>query len=201
VAQEHEADLYPSLPMAREYRHLANLMTDVLTEKVPEAAGHKEEIISFIFSRMSVRRFERQIMSDTEKLDNKTTDNDSPCSSTAYRQEPARCEALCRNMAMMVISQSHNIYTRKYLKPDALTKSLFARSSDTDTDLIISWIEKKVSQSEFREKSGSTFTIESEDQIYSYRSSPFSWKLMFGREGYAVFRDGKLVNNAVVRMN
>lgn len=104
-------------------------------------------------------------------------------------------------MAAMVVSQAHGIYIRKVLKPDALTAPLFAQSSDPETDLIISWIQKTVSRAEFIEKSKSAFVPEPDDQIFSYSFPPFSWKMMFGRSGFAVFRNGRLVENALVAMN
>ena len=101
----------------------------------------------------------------------------------------------------MVVSHAHDVYIRKILKPDAVTAPLFALSTGPEADLIISWIQEKVSDVEFRKGSRSSFVTQPGDQIFSYKSPPFSWKMMFGRAGFAVFRGEKLVERALVTMN
>lgn len=198
MAQTHDPDLYPDLPMAKVYRHLAILMTEVLIEKSPEATEHKNRILSFIFSRMSVNSFETQMMADSPPLKDGQTFA-GPCSPD--RQDPSACEYVTRRMAIMVVSHAHDVYIRKILKPDAVTAPLFALSTGPEADLIISWIQEKVSDVEFRKGSRSSFVTQPGDQIFSYKSPPFSWKMMFGRAGFAVFRGEKLVERALVTMN
>jgi hypothetical protein len=198
MAQQNAPDLYPNLPMAKEYRHCANLMTEALIEKAPEFTEHKDRILSFIFSRMSINSFERLVTGDDPSLKEEKTFV-GPCSPD--RQDLSACEEVTRMMAMMVVSHAHDVYMRKILKPDALTTPLFAVSRDPKTDLIISWIVREVSEDEFRKGSKSSFVTQPGDRIFSYMSPPFSWDMMFGRAGFAVFRGGKLVANALVIMN
>ncbi|MFZ5864099.1 MAG: hypothetical protein ACOYXR_14845 [Nitrospirota bacterium] len=140
------------------------------------------------------------MLTDYDMLKQGHTDH-SLRSTPTYEQERARCEYVTRNMAMMAVSHAHDVYIRKFFKPDDVTAPLFTLSADSETDLIISWIKHSVGEMEFRERSGSRFPIKLNDKIYFYESSPVSWTAMFGREGYAVFRDGKLVEKVVIRMN
>jgi hypothetical protein len=87
------------------------------------------------------------------------------------------------------------------VKPDALTKELFVANHDPEADVFISWIQSRVTEREFIEKSKSDFPILSSDSIYYYKSPPFSWKELFGRAGYLVFRNGKMVKNVQTVMN
>ena len=147
---------------------------------------------------MLVNSFERQMMAESPPLKDGQTFA-SPCSPD--RQDPPACEYVTRMMAIMVVSQAHDVYIRKILKPDALTASLFALSTDPETDVIISWIQEKVSDVEFHKGSRSSFATQPADEIFAYKSPPFSWKMMFGRAGFAVFRGEKLVERALVTMN
>jgi hypothetical protein len=198
MAQQNDPDLYPNLPMAKEYRHRALVMTEALIEQTPEFAAHKDRILSFIFSRMSINSFERMMTTDYPPLKEGKTFA-GPCSPD--RQDLSACEDVTRMMAMMVVSHAHDVYMRKILKPDALTTPLFAVSSDPKTDLILSWIVREVSEVEFRKGSKSSFVTQPGDQIFSYISPPFSWQMMFGRAGFAVFRGGTLVENSLGIMN
>lgn len=200
LAETSESDLYPELVIAEDYRHVANLMTDTAIEKNPELADHKNRMLSLIFSWMSVNSFEREMLTDYELLKKGHTDY-SLRSTPAYQQERARCDYVTRNMAIMVAAHAHDVYIRKFFKADDVTAPLFALSNDPETDLIISWIKHSVSETEFRERSGHRFTTKPDDRFFFYESPPFSWSAMFGRAGYVVFRDGKLVENAVTLMN
>jgi len=198
MAQTTNADLYPDLPMANLYREFAETMTDRLIERLPEASEHKDRILSFVFSRTPVNSFEKMMTADSGPLKNGKR-SAPPCSPDQH--DRSMCESVATMMAAMIVSHAHGIYVRKILRPDALTAPLFAQSIDPESDLIISWIQEAVSDAEFRQESRSSFVLEPGDQIFSYKSPPFSWKMMFGRSGYAVFRGGKLVENAVVAMN
>lgn len=39
------------------------------------------------------------------------------------------------------------------------------------------------------------------DEIWHYRSPEYSWRMMAGREGYAIVRDGKVVANYTTVLN
>lgn len=202
MAEDSKSDLYPELPVARDYRHVANLMTDTIIDKNASLAEHKKQILSLIFSRMSVNAFERGMLDGYKILKKGHTDS-SLRSTPAYQEERFRCEHVTRSMAVMVVAHAHDVYRRKFLEPDEMVSPLFALSNDPETDLIISWIKKKVSETEFLKERvpGSSFIAKPDDKIFFYESPPFSWKAMFGRAGYAVFRDGKLMENVVIRMN
>lgn len=200
LAETRESDLYPELGVAEDYRHVANLMTDILIEKTPELADHRTRMLSLIFLRMSTNSFEREMLTDYEILKKGHTDH-SLRSTPEYKQERDQCDYVTRNLAIMVVSHAHDVYIRKFFKPDDVTTPLFTLSTDSETDLIISWIKHSVGETEFREHSGSRFPTTHDDKIYFYESPLFSWNAMFGRAGYAVFRNGKLVEKVVTRMN
>lgn len=200
IVNANEKPIYPELPMAEEYSHIANLMTEVMVERVPETNGNKDPIIEFIYSTMSVNEFEDEMIKGYSQLaDGHTTKSLRP--SDAYNAELARCKSVSRNMAMLIVSNAHDIYLRKVLKPDELTSELFSKSTSNKTDQIISWIDKPVTENEFQTQTKSEFETMENDRIYYFNSPPFSWKMMFGREGYAIFRDGVLIKKVVTGMS
>lgn len=200
IVNANEKPRYPELPMAEEYSHLANLMTDVMVEKVPEANGNKDPILEFIYSTMSVNEFEDEMIKGYAQLADGHT-NKTVRSSDEYSAELARCKSVSRNMAMLTVSNAHDIYLKKVLRPDELTSELFSKSTSNKTDQIISWIGNPVTKDEFQTQTKSDYEPMNTDRIYYFNSPPFSWKMMFGRQGYAIFRDGVLFKTVITGMS
>lgn len=200
IVNANEKPIYPELPMAEEYSHIANLMTEVMVEKVPETNGNKDPIIEFIYSIMSVNEFEDEMIKGYNQLADGHT-NKTVRLSDEYTAELARCKSVSRDMALLTVSNAHDIYLKKVLRPDELTFELFSKSTSNETDQIISWIVKPVTKDEFQTQTKSDYDAMENDRIYYFNSPPFSWKMMFGREGYAIFRDGMLIKKVITGMS
>jgi hypothetical protein len=186
---------YPGLPCAEKYREFTVELTDRLIEQIEEKPD-KQKIYEFIFARMSVPEFEDAMLEQSPLL--KQAQSDPTLKDSAkYKEELDALKAVLSPMCAMVISQSHDVYLRKILRPDSVTKPLFEASKDKETEMFISWIRNKAKPGDYTGKA----TLQEGDQIFHYRSPEFSWKMMFGREGFLVFRDNKLVDNQITEMN
>ena len=107
----------------------------------------------------------------------------------------------CVKIAAMMGSKSINVYERKHVSPDEVTRPLFAKSEDFEQDLLIAWLGSEVTQDAFRTATGQDLEFQEGDKVYSYCSPPFSWEQMFGREGLLIVRDDQIVKSVVIRMN
>ena len=114
-----------------------------------------------------------------------------------------RCIAFIDDIAVMQTYQALDVYMRWYVVPNDQVKNLFETTNDFETEMIISWISNEVNISDLPKKKNETANVKLEpsDKIYFYKSPPFSWENSWGRQGYAVFREGELVDNIVTLMN
>jgi len=103
-------------------------------------------------------------------------------------------------IAMMLCSESIEVYRRKVLHPD-FTAPFFARSADHDEDVIIAWIQREASAAEIAGASWHDFTLEPGDQVYTFTSPQVTWNVRTGRSGLAVIRADKLVHHEVTTLN
>lgn len=76
-------------------------------------------------------------------------------------------------------------------------KEIEKRESLTGDDLhdseISPWFLKK--REEFK------YSIQDGDEIYYFRTSSITWKNLCGREGYAIYRNGKEIDSIIFNMN
>ncbi|MEO0453678.1 MAG: hypothetical protein AAFY98_06020 [Verrucomicrobiota bacterium] len=189
--------LYPELPFASEYRKYAKMLTDILIEKqFAEEDITSREIQNFIFSRMSIADFEKEMITETDFLRRGHTDKKLR-ETEDYKEELEVARATTQNMAIMVVFCSHTVYSRKIAEPDDLTSHLFVASKDSETDNFISWIEREAKLEEY---TGDVETQEG-DKLYYYNSPGFAWEMLFGREGFLLVRDNKVIDNHLTTMN
>ena len=91
--------------------------------------------------------------------------------------------------------------------PPAHTKS----SSITDEELVLSWRIHKTSFAEIESKNDLSEVapewqafksqLKPADELWYFRSPPATWQHLMGWEGYAIFRDDKLVATFTTREN
>ena len=87
-----------------------------------------------------------------------------------YRQAYEACDWVSQQMALLVVADALRVYKRKVLRPDELTKALFAANHGRDIETHIGAIERKVSRSDFLKETHSTFPVRPDDGIYFWRT-------------------------------
>lgn len=190
---------YPELPISYQYESVMNVILSGLLDDCTEDVKNELEtkIKDHIFSIMPIEKFEEFIIGDIEILRKGNTD-ERIREKKEYKDSYSRIESLSRSMAIMVVSNSIDIYLCKYINTTEITQKLFDKSENNDSDQIISWIKEEIYDRNVIDKNN---ILNENDVIYYYISPPFSWDFNFGREGYAVFRDDKLLYNQLIMMN
>jgi len=192
---------YPELNFSTEYKHIVELISDIFVEKGKITNPQvKVDLIKFIYKTTSVNQFEKQMISEDVILI-KGNKNKSIRDTKEYIKRKKIAEKVARNMSIMVVSNTIDIYKRKILKPDLVTKQLFEFSNSNENDQIISWLKKSVTIDTFKNATNTTFQFKLSDKLFHYKSPDFSWRMSFGREGYVIFRNNKLVENIPTSMN
>ncbi|GAF88785.1 unnamed protein product [marine sediment metagenome] len=193
---------YPHLGLVTIYDGVIETMAGkVFKGEKERSRKHKAALLAYIRKVQPFEEFEADMLRKFELL-KKGRDNEKLRETEEYRSEFTVCANVSMAMAMMLGSNCIDVYMRKHVHPDKLTAGLFKLSDNYDDDVTISWIGSEVTIGDFNKAMKTEiFQFQKGDRIYSYNSQPFSWKQMFGRRGYAVFRDGKLIERFITMMN
>jgi hypothetical protein len=178
--------LYPELPIAKNYLHVAKVSVDAWNKKFKLPAAQKAAALEFVFHRMSVREFEKLMLQD-EKTLKKGHKDLSIRKTEEYRREYDQCDYVSGHMAVLEVRNALYVYERKVLKPDALRRALFAANPGRENETRISCIEQRTSVAEFKQDTGSKFPVRAGDAIYLYGNA-------YGK-GYLVVRNNKIVKD------
>lgn len=189
AVQENQNDL--SSKISASYDEMALSWIKVWVE-VHELEQKKEHVTTFVLARSNSHEFTDDFLKN-------------PASNTICPELNKRCIAFVDDIAVMQTYQALDVYKRKHLAQDTETQHLFDNTNNFEDEIIISWIYGQVGQDKLpKEPDGSVKTkqpLSLTDTVYHYNSPPFSWENLWGREGYAVFRNGKLIDNIVISMN
>lgn len=116
-----------------------------------------------------------------------------------------RCLAFIDNIAVMQTIQALDVYMRKNVFQNSSAVHLFDNTTDFDDEIVISWISTKVDVStlltHFDGNIRTKIELKPTDEIYFYNAPEFAWKNLWGRQGYAVFREGELIDDIVTLIN
>lgn len=107
-------------------------------------------------------------------------------------------------MAQIMIAGRFDVYRRKFAYPSPLTAPLFANTSDSEQEKMISNIVREVSPENFAKECVAwkvTKQLEPGDRIFEFGSSSLSWELLAGRQGYLIVRDNKIVDVITTMLN
>jgi hypothetical protein len=166
--------------------HVAQVSLDTVTKKWKLTPQQRAAAFVFIFHRYPAREFEKMCLADSPLLIRGRTDA-SVRRTPDYRRDLEGCDAVSGQMALIIIKDALYTYRRKVLHPDALTRPLFASTSDAKMEDAIGGIQREVSRNEFMHDTKSKFAIRAGDRFYFYTTS-------FGG-GYLVGRRGKIVHD------
>lgn len=201
-AQQNDSINYPELSIARQYQNTVKVMVNDLLRKSKEDITDelRQKIFSYIFSGLPISNFEEMIIGQDDIL-REGHSNIELRETNDYTQTKNKCDHLSRRFAMMVVSNALDIYARKELKQDPMTGPLFANSNSKEDDQLISWIIKQIPHDEFLKEGKIEYDLIPSDRVFYYRSPDFSWEQLFGREGYFIYRQGKIVKSFITVMN
>ncbi len=186
AAASDTAAQFPELPAAKNYLHVAEIATGDFSKKLKLPTGGKAAALRYIFQRMPVREFETEMLKEAPALKKGHTQI-SLRSTPSYGQAYEACDWVSQRMALLVVGDALRVYKRKVLRPDELTKSLFAANHGRDIEASISGIERKVSRSDFLKETHSTFPVRPDDGIYFFRTG-------YGG-GYLIARHDKIIKD------
>jgi hypothetical protein len=187
LADSDTAAQYPDLPPGKNYLHEAHIAVNTVAKKWMLSQRQKAAALAFILHRNPVREFEKMSLDDSALLKRGRTDP-SVRRTSAYRETLDICDTVSQQMATMIIKDALHTYRRKVLRPDELTRPLFASTSDKEIEDAIAGIWREESRDEFLRVGEPNFSTRAGDKFYSYATS-------FGG-GSLVVRDGKVVYNA-----
>jgi hypothetical protein len=180
------ASLYPELPIAKNYLHVAKVSVDAWNKKFKLSADKKAAALEFVFHRMPVREFEKLALEDSNIL-KKGHKDFSIRKTEEYRRGYDGCDYASAHVAVLEVRDALYAYERKFLKPDALSRALFAANPGRENETRISCIEQKVSAAQFKQYTGSKFPVRAGDAIYLYG-------IAYGK-GFLVVRNNKIVHD------
>ena len=178
---------FPELPPSKNYLHEADIGTSALTKKLKLSADEQAAVLSYIFQRMPVRDFENEMLKESSVLLKEGHAQISLRKAESYRRAYEACDWVSQRMAVLVVGDALRVYKRKVLRPDELTKALFAANHGRDIEASISGIERKVSRSDFLKETHSTFPVRPDDGIYFFRTG-------YGG-GYLIARHDKIIKD------
>lgn len=196
---------YPELELFNIYDTVTNAMAGkVFDPRDTEGKKKNAALVAYIRKAQPPSQFETTMVDNHDIL--KKGHTDLKLRDTAdYERDKSVVVSVAVQMAMLIGSNAIDVYCRKYASPDNVTAPLFAKSSRFEDDLIIAWLGNEVTADELKKNVKGDLLFGTElrqgDKVYSYSSPPFSWEQLFGRSGYAVFRDGKLVGSFCTTMN
>ena len=185
-ATSDTAAQYPDLPPAKNYIHVAQVSLDAVGKKWKLTQQQKAAASAFVFHRYPVREFEKMSLADSPLLKRGRTDA-SVRRTPEYRRDLEGCDVVSQQMAIIIIKDALYTYRRKVLRPDALTRTLFASTSDSKLEDAIGGIQREVSRDEFLRDSKSKFPVHAGDKFYFYTTS-------FGG-GYLIARADKVIHD------
>ena len=194
---------FPELPIADNYINTVGSIIESILESAPpniDKSEQRKRIKAHIYGIVSVKEFESMIIDGEQLLidgHNDGNKRDLP----EYKEKVDMVNNISNHIAMVIAINSLDIYFRKFIKKDPITQPLFEASKSNSDDQIISWIDKEISLNDLPEGAINDFVIEPSDKIYTYMSPPFSWENLFGRSGYAIFRNNILIKSTISTMN
>jgi hypothetical protein len=177
---------FPELPPAKNYLHVAEIATGDFSKKLKLPSGGRAAALDYIFQRMPVREFEDEMLKQSSVLKKGHT-KISLRKTPTYRESYEACDWVSQRMALLVVGDALRVYKRKILRPEELTKSLFAANHGREIEASISGIERKLSRSDFLRETHSTYPIQPGDEFYFFRTG-------FGG-GYLIVRHNKIIKD------
>ena len=104
-------------------------------------------------------------------------------------------------ISQMVIGGLRDIYTAKYIEKNPAKLELFEMAQTEDEIQYVSWVSGEVSQEEAAKELGKEYTPKKGDKVFAFCSPGVTWTKLYGRQGYIIVRDGKILKAILTLMN
>jgi hypothetical protein len=187
-ALDNSVSQYPELPAARNLIRVAKSAVDRLATKYQLSPPQTSAALRFVLNYQPVREFEQLSVSDEPTL--RRGHKDIGLRKTwEYRRDYDSCDVVSTSMAKLLIGDAVRIYERRFLRPDQMTRELFAANQGKAEQTSISGIMRKTTLREFKKETNSDFQTHPGDAIYFYSA--------FNRTGYLVVRNNRVVKDQV----
>jgi len=193
---------YPYSEIGLVYDTVFEAMTEVYYSEFPELdKAHTEPMRQYIRESCSREDFvEDMVQREAIAIFAKAKGNPEYWDTQEFQD----CFEVTLNvsvaMAQMVIGNARMVYDAKYVDKDPNKLALMEMEGAEDKMEFISWVYGEVSQEEARQELGN-YAFEEGDIVYGFSSPIESWEMMWGREGYLIVRDHKIVDAIVTMIN
>ncbi len=164
---------------------------------------HGDSLRKYLNASMSYEEFEKQMVEADRKfagnrsrpidLDAALTDDGSGTQQVFL--------ATASQMTVLGVFGRLSVYQHRFITPTELQTRLFSHEDDYERQVFISAITGEVPVSEFLARNRREKGDLEGSKIYHFRTPEFTWEQLFGREGYLIVRDEKIVEVAITTLN
>ena len=108
--------------------------------------------------------------------------------------------ATVSQMAVLNVFSHLSVYQHQFIDPTEVQKRLFAKATDFDEKVCISAIREEVKLAEFL-KENPKVKVGAKARVFRFRTPDFTWEQLFGRAGFLVVDDDKVVSTITTSLN
>lgn len=193
---------YPYSEIGLVYDTVFEAMTERYYREFPEwDEAHTEPMKQYIRETCPKEKFIRDmVLGDAVTIFEKAKGNPQYWDTQEFQD----CFEVTVNvsvaMAQMVIGNARMVYDAKYVDENPVQVALFEMEGADEYMDFISWVYGEETRESAEEELGAD-AFQDGDVIYGFCSPPESWEMMWGRQGYLIVRDNKIVDAVITMMN